>query len=50
MSHGTLHVATLEVAEELERTLKEQSHLQDDLDSSSDAFTAATKDFTDCCT
>ena len=44
----TLHVATLEVAEELERTLKEQSRLRDDLDSSSDALTAATKDFTDC--
>ena len=44
----TLHVATLEVAEELERTVKEQSRLQDDLDSSSDALTAATKDFTDC--
>ena len=44
----TLHVATLEVAEELGRSLKEQSRLQDDLDSSSDALTAATKDFTDC--
>ena len=44
----TLHVATLEVAEELERTLKEQSRLQDDLDSTSDALTAAAKDFTDC--
>ena len=43
-----LFVATLEVAEELECTLKEQSRLQDDLDSSSDALTAATKDFTDC--
>ena len=43
----TLHVATLEVAEELERSLKKQSHLQHDLDSSSDALTAATKDFTD---
>ena len=32
----TLHVATLEVAEELERTKKEQSCLQDDLDSSGD--------------
>ena len=42
-----LHVATLEVAEELERTLKEQSR-QDDLDSSSDALTTATKDFTEC--
>ena len=36
------------MAEELECTLKEQSRLQDDLDSSSDALTAATKDFTDC--
>ena len=36
-----LHNATLEVAEELERTLKEQSRLQDDLDSSSDVLTAA---------
>ena len=44
----TLHVATLEVAEELERTLKEQSRPRDDLDSSCDALTAATKDFTDC--
>ena len=43
-----LHVATLEVAEELERTLKEQCRLQDDLDSLSDARTAAIKDFTDC--
>ena len=41
----TLHVATLEVAEELERTLKEQRRLQDDLDNSSDALAAATKDF-----
>ena len=40
-----LHNATLEVAEELERTLKEQSRLQDDLDSSSDVLTAATKEF-----
>ena len=35
----------LEVAEELERTLTEQSRLQDDLDSSSDVLTAATKEF-----
>ena len=42
------HVATLDVAEELERTLKEQSRLQDDLDSSSDVLTAATKEFTEC--
>ena len=43
-----LHVATFQVAEELERTLKEQSRLEDDLDSSSDVLTAATKDFADC--
>ena len=52
VAHGqeagdALHVATLEVAEELERTLKELSRLQDDLESSSDAFPAATRDFTD---
>ena len=47
-ARDTLRVATLEVAEELERTLKEQGRLQDDLDNSSDALTAATKDFTDC--
>ena len=47
-ARDTLRVATMEVAEELERTLKQQSRLQDDLDSSSDALTAATKDFTDC--
>ena len=46
-AEDTLHVATLEV-EELERTLKEQGRLQDDLDDSSDALSAATKDFTDC--
>ena len=46
-ARDTLHVATLEVAEELERTLKEQGRLQDDLDNSSDALTAASKDFTD---
>ena len=44
----TLHVATLEVAEELGRTLKEQGRLQDDLDNSSEAPTTATKDFSDC--
>ena len=43
-----LHNVTLEVAEELERTFKEQSRLQDDLDSSSDAPTEATKEFADC--
>ena len=43
-----LHAATLEVAEEVERTLKEQGRLQDDLDNSSDALTTATKDFSDC--
>ena len=41
----TLQVATMEVAEELERTLKVQGRLQDDLDNSSNALTAATKDF-----
>ena len=45
---GTLHNATLEVAEELERTLKEQGRLQDDLDSLSDVLTAAAKEFADC--
>ena len=44
----TLHAATLEVAEDLERTLKEQGRLQDDLDNSSDALASATKDFSDC--
>ena len=43
-----LHVATLEVAEELERALKDQGRLQDDLDCSSDALAAATKEFSDC--
>ena len=43
-----MHVETLAVAEELERTLKEQSRLQDDLDSSSDVLTAGTKEFADC--
>ena len=43
----TLHVATLEVAEELERTLKEQSRLQDDLGSSNDTLISATKGFSD---
>ena len=43
-----LHVATLEVSEELERTLKQQGRLQDDLDSSSDALTTASKDCSDC--
>ena len=43
-----LHVATLEAAEEAERTLKEQSRLEDDLDRSNDVLTAATKAFTDC--
>ena len=47
-ARDTLHAATLEVAEELERTLKEQGRLQDDPDNSSDALTAATKDFSDC--
>ena len=40
----TLHVTTLEEAEEIERTLKEQSFLKDDPDNSSDGLTAATKD------
>ena len=44
----TLHVATLEVAEELARKLKEQGRLQDDMDNSRDAANTATKDFTDC--
>ena len=35
----TLHVATLEVAEDIERALKEQSRPQDDLDNSSDVLT-----------
>ena len=43
-----LHVATLEVAEELERAQKDQGRLQDDLDCSSDALTVATKEFSDC--
>ena len=43
-----LHNATLEVSEELELTLKEQSRLQDDLDSSSDVLTAATEEFAEC--
>ena len=43
-----LHAATLEVAEELERAQKDQGRLQDDLDCSSDALTAATKEFSDC--
>ena len=49
-ARGRRHTACRdpEVAEELERTKKEQNRPQDDLDSSSDAKTAATKDFTDC--
>ena len=43
-----LHAATLEVTEELERTPTDQGRLQNDLDCSSDALTAATKEFTDC--
>ena len=43
-----LHNATLEVAEELERALFFQSRLQDDLDSSSDVLTAATKEIAEC--
>ena len=43
-----LHAATLEVAEELERTQKDQVHLQDDLDCSCDDLAAATKEFSDC--
>ena len=42
-----LHAATSEVAEELERTQKDQGRLQDDLDCSCDALAAATKDFLD---
>ena len=36
------------MADEVQRTLKERSRLQDDLDNSCDATTVATKDFTDC--
>ena len=43
-----LHAATLEVAEELERTQKNQGPLQDDLDCSCDDLAAATKGFSDC--
>ena len=43
-----LPAATLEVAEELERGQKDQGRPQDDLDCSSDAFSAATKEFSDC--
>ena len=43
-----LHVATLEVAEELERAMKDEGRLQDYLDCSSDALTTATKEFSDC--
>ena len=43
-----LHAATLEVAEERERAQKDQGRLQDDLDCSSDALTAVTKEFSDC--
>ena len=39
---------TLEVAEELERTQKDQGRLQDDLDCSCDALAAATKECSDC--
>ena len=45
---NVLHAATLEVAEELERAQKDQGRLQDDLDCSGDALTAATKEFSDC--
>ena len=45
---SVLHAANLEVAEELERAQKYQGRLQDDLDCSSDALTAATKEFSDC--
>ena len=43
-----LHAATLEVAEELERTQKDLGRLQDDLDCSCDDLAAATKEFSDC--
>ena len=43
-----LHAAALEVAEELERTQKDQGRLQDDLDCSCDDLGAATKEFSDC--
>ena len=43
-----LHPATLEVAEELERAQKDQVRPQDHLHCSSDAFSAAKKEFSDC--
>ena len=43
-----LHAATLEVAEELERTQKDQGRPQDDLDCSCDDLAGATKEFSDC--
>ena len=42
------HAATLEVAEELERTQKDQGNLQEDLDCSCDDLAAATEEFSDC--
>ena len=42
------HAAALEVADEPERTQKDQGRLQDDLDCSCDDLAAATKDFSDC--
>ena len=47
-ARDVLHAATLEVAEELERTQKDQGRLQDDLDCSCDDLAAATKEFSDC--
>ena len=43
-----LHAASLDVAEEFERTQKDQGRLQDDLDCSCDDLAAATKEFPDC--
>ena len=40
-----LHAATLEVAEELQRTQKDQGRPKDDLDCSCDDLAAATKEF-----
>ena len=42
------HAATLEVAEELDRTQEDQGGLQDDLDCSCEALAAVTKELTDC--
>ena len=47
-ARDVLHAATLEVAEELERTQQDQVRPQDDLDCSCDDLAAATKEFSDC--